>query len=144
MILKPQQILIIIGLFWTLTGLTFVGFGLIYWFHFPYLLYLDEWHFLWAIVALSMGLITGWVLDLVAESMIERLLTKPDLSLFNAIELKPLILLLILISCGIFLKDIALSRAMQGLVDLALGTALIWSSRKYGSQLLSFWDSSQT
>lgn len=53
MILKPQQILSIIGLVWTLTGLTFVGIGSIYWFHFPYLLYLDEWHFLWAVVALS-------------------------------------------------------------------------------------------
>lgn len=143
MILKPQQILPIMGLIWTVTGLTFLGFGLIYWFHFPYLLYLDEWHFLWAMVALSMGLITGWVLDLVADSMIDRLFTQPDLNLLKAIELKPLILLLILISCGIFLKDIALSRAMQGLVDLALGTAFVWSSRKYWSRLLSFSDSSQ-
>ncbi len=143
MMLKPQQILAIIALLWTLTGLTFVGFGSIYWFHFPYLLYLDEWHFLWAMVALCMGLITGWVLDLVADSVIERLLNQPDLNLLNAIALNPLILLLILISCGIFLQDIVLSRAMQGLVDLALGTAFIWSSRKYWSRLLSSWDSSQ-
>lgn len=135
--ISSQQALKIIGLLWTLTGLTFGVFGSIYWFHFPYLLYLDEWHFLWAIVALCIGIVTSWALDLVAHSIINPLLTQPNVSVFKLIDLKTLIILIILISCGIFLKDIAVSRAMQGLVDLALGTAFVWSSRKYWSLVFS-------
>lgn len=140
---QSQPTLTIISLLWTLIGLTFLVLGSIYWFHFPYLLYLDEWHLLWAIASLCIGLVIGWILDLVADSVINRLLTQAHLNGFQILDLKTLILLFLLISSGFFLKNIILSRAMQGLVDLALGTAFIWSSRNYWRRLLFPLNSSQ-
>lgn len=141
MMLTTKQNLQLIAVFWTILGLTFFGLGLTDWFHLPYLIYLDEWHFLWAMVSVCIGLITGWILDLVAQTVIQQSLVKTDINhkinFRQIIGVKPLILLIVLIGLGTMLPLIGFTLPLQGLVDLALGTAFLWSCYRYWFILFS-------
>lgn len=141
MMLTTKQNLQLIAVFWTILGLTFFGLGLTDWFHLPYLIYLDEWHFLWAMVSVCIGLITGWILDLVAQTVIQQSLVKTDINhkinFWQILGVKPLILLIVLIGLGTMLPLIGFTLPLQGLVDLALGTAFLWSCYRYWFILFS-------
>ncbi|MFM6192507.1 MAG: hypothetical protein ACKPEN_02755 [Planktothrix sp.] len=141
MMLTTKQNLQLIAVFWTILGLTFFGLGLTDWFHLPYLIYLDEWHFLWAMVSVCIGLITGWILDLVAQTVIQQSLVKTDINhkinFWQILGVKPLILLIVLIGLGTMFPLIGFTLPLQRLVDLALGTAFLWSCYRYWFILFS-------
>lgn len=141
MMSTTQQNLQRIAVFWTLLGVIFFVLGLTDWFHLPYLIYLDEWHFLWALVSVCIGLITGWILDLVAQTVSEQILVKkdinPKINFWQILGVKPLLLLIVLIGLGTMLPLIGFTLPLQGLVDLALGTAFLWSCYRYWFILFS-------
>ena len=62
--LSRSQHLWIAGGLWTLVGTGLFLMGLVFWFHFPYLGFLDSKHIIGGIAALSVGLIKGkFILD---------------------------------------------------------------------------------
>ncbi|MEX6776513.1 hypothetical protein [Limnospira fusiformis] len=121
----------IAGIIWMFAGMGLLAIGAILWFHLPYLLFLDEWHALWAMVSLTIGLFTGQVLfdrlvDWIREPQTDTL--HPILARFGWITLA---ILSVAIAIGFTMKLIGWGNAMIGLLNLSFGIAFLWSSRQF-------------
>lgn len=134
--LSRSQHLWIAGTLWTLVGTGLFLMGLVFWFHFPYLGFLDSKHILGGIAALSVGLIKGkFILDKTAGRVIERveILQEPNpfKSVFQMFGAKTIALILAMIGLGVALRIAGVSFEVRGLVYIAVGIALLWSCRCY-------------
>jgi hypothetical protein len=123
--LSRSQHLWIAGTLWTLVGTGLFLMGLVFWFHFPYLGFLDSQHILGGMAALSVGLIKGkFILDKTASRVIDRVdnLQEPNpfKSVFQMFGAKTIGLILAMIGFEV-----------RGLVYIAVGIALLWSCRCY-------------
>lgn len=134
--LSRSQHLWIAGGLWTLVGTGLFLMGLVFWFHFPYLGFLDSKHIIGGIAALSVGLIKGkFILDKTAGRVIERVevLQEPNpfKSVFQMFGGKTIALILSMIGLGVILRIAGVSFEIRGLVYIAVGIALLWSCRCY-------------
>ncbi|MCT7950530.1 hypothetical protein NG798_12080 [Ancylothrix sp. C2] len=134
--LSRSQHLWIAGTLWTLVGTGLFMMGLVFWFHFPYLGFLDSKHILGGMAALSVGLIKGkFILDKTAGRVIERVevLQEPNpfKSVFQMFGGKTIALILAMIGLGVVLRIAGVSFEVRGLVYIAVGIALLWSCRRY-------------
>jgi hypothetical protein len=121
---------------WTLVGAGLLTMGSVFWFHLPYLGFLDRQHLLGGAIALGVGLIKGrLILDRTANRVIERIdtLTEPNpfKSVFQMFGAKTLALILAMMGIGIVLRVVGVSFEVRGLIYLAVGCALLWSCRRY-------------
>lgn len=110
--------------------------GLVFWFHFPYLGFLDTKHLGWGAAALSIGLLKGKViLDRTANRVIDRVDTlqepNPLKSIFQMFGAKTIALILAMMGIGIGLRLAGVSFEIRGLIYIAVGAALLWSCRRY-------------
>ena len=128
----PKSIIISGGL-WTISGMILISLGSIFWFHFPYLLFIDEWHLVWMILSLCLSLIFSQLfLDGVISKSCCLFLTEDDSETAIAQNfIKFLWSLLILVLIEIILKLLGISRALSGLATLGIGASVLWSSRFY-------------
>lgn len=134
--LSRQQHLWIAASIWTLVGLGLFTMGLVFWFHLPYLGFLDTSHLGWGSLALSLGMIKGkFILDRTANRIIDRVETlqepNPFKSVFQMFGLKTILLILAMMTFGIVLRVAGVSFEIRGLIYLAVGAALVWSCRRY-------------
>lgn len=134
--LTPRQHLWIAAGIWTLVGIGLLVMGLVFWFHFPYLGFLDARHLEWGALALSIGLIKGkLILDRTANRVIGRVETlqepNPLKSVFQMFGAKTIALILAMMGIGIVLRIAGVSFEVRGLIYIAVGTALLWSCRRY-------------
>lgn len=134
--LSRSQHLWIAGTLWTLVGTGLFLMGLVFWFHFPYLGFLDSQHILGGMAALSVGLIKGkFILDKTASRVINRVdnLQEPNpfKSVFQMFGAKTIGLILAMIGLGVILRIAGVSFEVRGLVYIAVGIALLWSCRCY-------------
>ena len=134
--LTPRQHLWIAAVLWMLVGTGLLSMGLVFWFHFPYLGFVDGRHLGWGAIALSVGLIKGkLILDRTANRVIERVetLTEPNplKSVFQMFGAKTIALILAMMGIGIVLRVAGVSFEVRGLIYIAVGTALLWSCRRY-------------
>lgn len=134
--LSRRQHLWIAAAIWTIVGTGLFIMGLVFWFHFPYLGFLDTRHVIGGTGALSVGLIKGkFILDKTANRVIERVETlaepNPLKSVFQMFGAKTIILILAMMGIGIVLRLAGVSFEVRGLIYIAVGTALVWSCRRY-------------
>jgi hypothetical protein len=134
--LTRKQHLWIAASIWTLVGTGLMIMGLVFWFHFPYLGFLDGRHLGWGAVALSVGLFKGkLILDRTANRVIERVETlqepNPFKSIFQMFGSKTIALILAMMGFGIALRRAGVSFEIRGLIYIAVGAALLWSCRQY-------------
>lgn len=134
--LTRRQHLWIAAVLWMLVGTGLFSMGLVFWFHFPYLGFLDVQHLAWGAIALSIGLIKGkLILDRTANRVIERVETlqepNPLKSVFKMFGAKTIALILAMMGIGILLRLAGVSFEVRGLIYIAVGTALLWSCRRY-------------
>jgi hypothetical protein len=131
-----KKYLIFTAIILNLIAIILISLGAIRWFHFPYLLFLDEWHFLWLMVALSCGLILSqFILDPIITQNISRFLIQKEGESLTT-ELKIVVISAILGGLGIMILEVimilwGISSALRGLVNLGLGMSGLWSSRFY-------------
>lgn len=119
------------GIIWMVAGLGLLAIGAILWFHLPYLLFLDEWHALWAMAALTIGLFTGQVLfDRLVDWIIQTQTDRPHLILAR-FGWTTLAIMSVAMAIGFTIKLIGWGNAMIGLLNLSLGIAFLWSSRQF-------------
>ncbi len=113
-----------------------ISLGSVRWFHFPYLFFLDEWHFLWATVALTCGLFFSQiVLDRVSYLQLSPLILSESEKQLT-LEFNQLLIQLLFGILGIILLELVMilwgiSSALRGLVNLGIGFSCLWSSRLY-------------
>lgn len=131
-----QKHLTILSIIWSFLGILELSLGAFRWFHFPYLLFLDEWHFIWASVPLACGLfLSQLVLDQFTCLSVSRLiLSDNDQQL--TVEFKQILTQFIFALLGIILLEMivilwGVSSALRGLVHLGIGISFLWSSRFY-------------
>ncbi|MGB3534885.1 MAG: hypothetical protein WBA13_15405 [Microcoleaceae cyanobacterium] len=133
---KNQIYWVIIIAILDIIGLIEISLGSVRWFHFPYLLFLDEWHFLWATVALTCGLcLSQIILDQISYSNLSRIMLS-DSETQSDFELKQFLIKIILGILGIIILEFimrlcGLSSALRGLGNLGIGISCLWSSRVY-------------
>jgi hypothetical protein len=133
---RKQQYLLILSMILSFTGIIVVSLGAVHWFHFPYFLFLDEWHFLWASVALACGLfLSQLILDQFTCLSVSRLVLSDNEQQLT-VEFKRSFTQFILALLGIILLEVimvlwGISSALRGLVHLGIGIACLWSSRFY-------------
>jgi hypothetical protein len=131
-----QKYLMILSATWSFLGIMGVSLGAVRWFHFPYLLFLDEWHFLWASVALACGLfLSQLIVDQFTSFSVSRLVLSDNEQQLT-LEFKQIFTQLILGLLGIILLEVimilwGISSALRGLVNLGIGISCLWSSRFY-------------
>ena len=133
---ERQKYIAIMAGVWGFVGIIGGIFGSVLWFHFPYLLFLDQWHFLWATVALSCGLILSQlILDQLAVLSLSRLLlSENERGIYLELQqnlVKILLGILGIILIEVIMRWLGVSSALRGLVILAMSTSLLWSSRLY-------------
>lgn len=126
---------------WTLVGAGLFTMGLVFWFHFPYLGFLDQPHLLGGGLALGVGLLKGkLILDRTANRVIERVngLNEPNpfKSVFQMFGAKTIALILAMMGIGIVLRVAGVSFEVRGLIYLAVGGGLLWSCRRYWTEAL--------
>src|SRR6476646_3187280 len=131
---RPQ--LWIAASIWAVVGMGLFTMGLVFWFHLPYLGFLDTKHLGWGAAALSVGLLKGKVvLDRTANRVIERVETlqepNPFKSIFQMFGAKTIALILAMMGIGIGLRIAGMSFEVRGLIYIAVGAALLWSCRLY-------------
>lgn len=134
--LTPRQHLWIAASIWTLVGAGLLTMGLVFWFHFPYLGFLDRRHLGWGAIALAIGLIKGkMILDRTANRVIDRVETiqepNPFKSVFQMFGGKTIALILAMMLIGLGLRIAGVSFEIRGLIYIAVGVALLWSCRRY-------------
>lgn len=134
--LSRRSHLIIAASLWTAVGIGLLSMGLVFWFHLPYLGFLDWQHLSGGAIALSVGLLKGKViLDRTANRVIERVDTlaepNPVKSIFQMFGGKTIALILAMMGIGIILRLAGVSFEIRGLIYIAVGMALIWSCRRY-------------
>lgn len=134
--LSRRTHLLIAACLWTLVGAGLLTMGLVFWFHFPYLGFLDRPHLLGGALALGVGLVKGkLILDRTAGRVIERVDTlaepNPAKSIFQMFGAKTIALILAMMGIGIVLRVAGVSFEVRGLIYLAVGGALLWSCRRY-------------
>lgn len=134
--LTRRQHLWIAALIWMLVGAGLLTMGAVFWFHFPYLGSLDAKHLGYGVAALSVGLIKGkLILDKTANRVISRVETlqepNPFKSIFQMFGAKTIALILAMMGIGLILRWAGVSFEIRGLIYLAVGTALLWSCRRY-------------
>ncbi|MGB3404913.1 MAG: hypothetical protein WBA77_19675 [Microcoleaceae cyanobacterium] len=133
---RLNQSIISTAIIFSLFAILITFIGAVRWFHFPYFFFLDEWHFLWLMVALSCGLILSlFILDPLIIQNLSQLLIPTSRDTF-ATELKTVLISTILGILGmIILESImilwGISSALRGLVNLGVGVSWLWSSRFY-------------
>ncbi len=133
-----KKLMIISGGIWAISGILFITIGSTWWFHFPYLLFLDGWHFTGMILTLCFSLLTSQIiLDTVIRQSCLLLLTDDQ----SKIGLKQSFLKFFWSLSSVFLIEIILkilgiSQALMGLVTLGIGVSFLWSSRFYGLTVL--------
>ena len=128
--------LVIAASIWTVVGAGLLIMGMVFWFHFPYLGFLDNYHLLIGTIALAVGLVKGkFLLDRTAGRVIERVDTlaepNPFKSVFQMFGAKTIALILAMMGIGIVLRVAGVSFEIRGLIYLAVGAALLWSCRRY-------------
>ena len=134
--LSRQQHLWIAAAIWTLVGAGLLVMGAVFWFHLPYLGFLDWQHLGWGSLALTVGLAKGkLILDRTANRVIDRVETlaepNPCKSVLQMFGVKTILLILAMMGIGIVLRLAGVSFEIRGLIYLAVGTALLWSCRRY-------------
>ncbi|MER3434494.1 MAG: hypothetical protein C4288_13980 [Leptolyngbya sp. ERB_1_1] len=134
--LTRRQHLWIAALIWTLVGTGLLTMGLLFWFHLPYLGFLDAEHLGFGAIALTGGLIKGKiVLDRTANRVIERVETlqepNPLKSIYQMFGTKTIALIVTMMLIGLGLRIAGVSYEIRGLIYLAVGAALLWSCRCY-------------
>ncbi|QIZ71843.1 hypothetical protein [Oxynema aestuarii] len=134
--LTRAQHLWIAGAIWTLVGTGLLTMGLVFWFHFPYLGFLDRTHLLGGFAAVTVGSIKGkLILDRTANRVIDRVETldepNPFKSIFQMFGAKTIALIFAMMGIGIVLRLAGVSFEVRGLIYIAVGTALVWSCRRY-------------
>lgn len=132
---RPQHLWIAAGI-WTLVGAGLLVMGLVFWFHFPYLGFVDAPHLGVGAIALSVGLVKGkLILDRTANRVIDRIDTlqepNPFKSIFQMFGAKTIALIVGMMSIGIDLRLAGVSFEIRGLIYIAVGIALLWSCRRY-------------
>jgi hypothetical protein len=140
--LSARSHLAIAGLIWTTVGAGLLAMGSVFWFHLPYLGFLDRTHLLVGGAALGVGLLKGnFILDRTANRVIERVGTlaepNPFKSVFQMFGAKTLALIVAMMGIGIILRVSGVSFEVRGLIYLAVGVALVWSSRRYWAAIFS-------
>ena len=134
--LTRRQHLWIAATIWTLVGAGLFTMGLVFWFHLPYLGFLDTQHLGVGALALSVGLLKGKVvLDRTANRVIDRVETlqepNPFKSIFQMFGAKTIGLILAMMGIGVGLRIAGVSFEIRGLIYIAVGAALMWSCRCY-------------
>jgi hypothetical protein len=134
--LSRQQHLWIAALIWTVVGAGLLTMGLLFWFHLPYLGDLDARHLTIGGLAIVIGLLKGkFVLDKTAGRVIDRANTlqavNPAKSIFQMFGGKTIGFIGAMMFIGYLLRVAGVSYEVRGLVYLAVGPALLWSSRNY-------------
>jgi hypothetical protein len=134
--LSPKAHLTIAGLLWTVVGAGLLTMGGVFWFHFPYLGFLDREHLAIGGLAMGIGLVKGiFVLDRTANRVIERVETlsepNPLKSIGQMFGVKTIALILAMMGIGVVLRIAGVSFEIRGLIYLAVGVALLWSCRRY-------------
>jgi hypothetical protein len=134
--LSPKAHLAIAGLLWTVVGAGLLTMGGVFWFHLPYLGFLDREHLAIGGLAMVIGLIKGkFILDRTANRVIERVDTlsepNPLKSIGQMFGLKTIALILAMMGIGVVLRIAGVSFEIRGLIYLAVGVALLWSCRRY-------------
>jgi hypothetical protein len=134
--LSARAHLAIAAVIWTVVGSGLLAMGALFWFHLPYLGFLDRNHLSIGGAALGVGLLKGkFVLDRTANGVIERIDTlaepNPFKSVFQMFGAKTLALIAAMMGIGIVLRVAGVSFEVRGLIYLAVGIALLWSSRCY-------------
>ena len=132
---RTQHLWIAAGI-WTLVGAGLLVMGLVFWFHFPYLGFVDAPHLGGGAIALSIGLVKGkLILDRTANRVIDRIDTlqepNPFKSVFQMFGAKTIALIVGMMSIGIGLRLAGVSFEVRGLIYIAVGIALLWSCRRY-------------
>ncbi len=133
--------LAIAAVLWTVVGAGLLTMGAVFWFHLPYLGFLDRYHFLVGGMALGVGLLKGqFVLNRTANRVIDRVqdLAEPNplKSVFQMFGWKTILLILSMMGIGVALRWAGVSFEVRGLIYLAVGLALLWSSRCYWRGML--------
>lgn len=134
--LSRRQHLWIAATIWTLVGAGLFTMGLVFWFHLPYLGFLDTQHLGVGALALGVGLLKGKiVLDRTANRVIDRVATlqepNPFKSIFQMFGAKTIGLILAMMGIGVGLRIAGVSFEIRGLIYIAVGAALMWSCRCY-------------
>jgi hypothetical protein len=134
--LTRRQHLWIAATIWTLVGAGLFTMGLVFWFHLPYLGFLDTQHLGVGALALGVGLLKGKiVLDRTANRVIDRvaILQEPNpfKSIFQMFGAKTIGLILAMMGIGVGLRIAGVSFEIRGLIYIAVGAALMWSCRCY-------------
>jgi len=134
--LTRRQHLWIAALLWMLVGTGLLTMGAVFWFHFPYMGFLDARHLGWGAIALSIGLLKGkLILDRTANRVIDRVETlqepNPLKSIFQMFGAKTIALIVAMMGIGIGLRLAGVSFEIRGLIYIAVGAALLWSCRRY-------------
>jgi len=134
--LTRRQHLWIAAVIWTLVGAGLLTMGLLFWFHLPYLGFLDAEHLEFGAIALTVGLLKGKiVLDRTANRVIERVETlqepNPFKSIYQMFGTKTIALIATMMLIGLGLRIAGVSYEIRGLIYLAVGAALLWSCRCY-------------
>jgi hypothetical protein len=134
--LTRTQHLWIAASIWTLVGAGLFVMGLVFWFHFPYLGFLDTQHLTVGALAACAGLVKGkLILDRTAGRVIDRVETlqepNPLKSVYQMFGAKTIALILAMMTFGIVLRAAGVSFEVRGLIYIAVGMALLWSCRRY-------------
>lgn len=134
--LTRRQHLWIAAAIWTIVGAGLLTMGLLFWFHLPYLGFLDAEHLGFGAIALFIGVIKGKVvLDRTANRVIDRVESlqepNPFKSIFQMFGGKTIALIATMMLIGLVLRIAGVSYEIRGLIYLAVGAALLWSCRRY-------------
>jgi hypothetical protein len=133
---KQKKDFMILGIIWSASGMIAVSLGAVRWFHFPYLLFLDEWHFVWASVPLACGLFfSQLILDQFTRFKVSGLILSDNEQQLT-LEFRQILIQFLLGLLGIILLEVimilwGISSALRGLVNLGIGIPCLWSSRFY-------------
>jgi uncharacterized protein YacL len=134
--LSRRQHLWIAAAIWILVGTGLLAMGAIFWFHFPYLGFLDREHIGFGSLAVGVGLLKGkFILEKTAARTIDRVdnltETNPLKSIVQMFGGKTIALILSMMGIGIILRAAGVSFEIRGLIYIAVGTALLWSCQRY-------------
>lgn len=137
-----QKTLIFAAITLNIITITPITLGAVRWFHFPYLFFLDEWHFLWLTVALTCGLIFSlFFLDNFLIKGLSKIIITNNLDSL-APPLKLVFISSMFCILGISLIELVMilwgvSSALRGLVNIGVGVSCLWSSRFYWVAVLT-------
>jgi uncharacterized protein YacL len=134
--LDRQQHLWIASAIWIVVGTGLLTMGTIFWFHFPYLGFLDNEHLGFGSLAIGIGLLKGkFILEKTAARTIDRVdsltETNPVKSIIQMFGGKTISLILSMMGIGVVLRAAGVSFEIRGLIYIAVGTALLWSCQRY-------------